>query len=186
MEAPKSDVTCERADWLNIRQHELLSRVEISAAYHGKRERFLTLCERMCQAIAALTATAAFSQIFDKELPAAGKWFALAAAVASILPLVFGWSSRANHHAVLAADHRRLLARIVGAGYVLPEQTLVELSAAFMEIEAGEGASLGALVVHCQNEKAIAAGHAASVVPLTIIQRLTMHVWDWSVKLPEK
>lgn len=173
-----------RADWLYDKQHRLTCRVELSATYHAKRERFLTVCERFCQATAALTATAAFSQLLGPEWPLAGRWFALVAAVASVLPLVFAWSSRANQHATLAADHRRLLARIVSAGYELTEKQLLAFSGELREIEATEGASLGALVIQCQNEMAMAAGHPEFVQPLSWLQRLTMHVWDWEFHTP--
>lgn len=184
MEHADEAVSEERRQWLDAKAHALQCAVEISAIYHGKRARFLTACERLCQAIAALTATAAFSQWLGTA-PEPGRWFALAAAVASILPMVFSWSTRANQHAILSADHKRLLARIVGAGHALTERQVTDFSAELRTIEAAEGASLGALVVQCQNELAIAAGKPRSVVPLRWWQRATMHCWDWHVELPE-
>ncbi len=152
--------------------------------YHGKRERFLTLCERLAQATAALTATAAFARVVDQG--PVDRWFALVAAVASVLPLVFLWSSRANKHAILAAEHLRLLSSLTADGYDLTEDRLVHYQSQLFAIEANERASMGALVVHCQNEMAIAAGHPESVVPLGFWRRATMHAWDWAVPLPAR
>jgi hypothetical protein len=167
--------------WLHEKQHQVMYAAELSALYHGKRERFLLTCERASQAAAALTATAAFSQI------AAGNQVLLGvssvmAAVASILPLVFGWASRANKHAVLAGDHRRLLARMQAAGFVLTEQQVSAFRSELTAIEAAEDASLGALVVQCQNEIAAATNNPESIVPLTRSQRALMHVFDFDVQ----
>lgn len=174
-----------RPRWLDEEQHELVCHVEVSANYHSKRERRLLQWERLAQATAALAATAAFSQVVDPK----SALFASAsfgAAVASIAPLVFSWSSRANKHATLAVEHRRLLGRIKGSGFDLSEQEIVAYRAELCSIEANENASLGALVVQCQNEFAIRYGHAASVVPLKWHQRLLMHVCDWDISAPPK
>ena len=180
-------ISNERRAWIDSKHHALRCSVELSALYHSKRARFLTLIERVCQAVAALTATAAFSQLAGPaETSKAGQWFALAAAVASILPLVFAWSSRSNTHSVLASEHKRLLTKIVAAGEELSEPQLVAFTAELRGIEATEGASLGALVVHCQNELALASGNTSSIVPLRWWHRATMQCWDWSITLPTK
>jgi hypothetical protein len=163
--------------WCNDQQHQLKCRIELSALYHGKRERFLLVCERVTQATAALTATAAFSQLVG--VGDAAKWLGLVAAGASIAPLVFAWSSRANKHAVLGGDHRRLLAQMAAAGDTLEDTQITAFKARLLDIEADERAALGALVVQCQNEMAVAQGHPEHVKPLTFWQRMTMHVWDW-------
>lgn len=185
MHQEHDSISPERRQWIDGKVHGLACTVEVSAVYHAKRARFLTGCERLCQAVAALTATAAFSQWLGSAAEP-GRWFALAAAVASILPLVFSWSPRANQHAILAADHRRLLARIVGAGNALTEAQLIAFSSELRTIEASEGASLGALVAQCQNELAMAAGHPGSIVPLRWWQRATMHCWDWHIETPTR
>jgi hypothetical protein len=77
-----------------------------------------------------------------------------------------------------------LLAQLAAEG-AYDEEQLVKFRAQLLNIEADEQASLGALVVACQNEQAIAQGHADKVVPLTLLQRLTMHAIDWSVA-PQK
>lgn len=178
--------TESRPTWLDKEQHELLCHIELSAMYHAKRERYLLLCERLCQAATALTATAAVSQAVTL-VPAVGGGFSLAmalgivTAVASILPLVFAWASRSNRHAAHAGDYRRLLADVVSTGYELTEPQLTAYRAKCAQLEHAEDASLGALVVQCQNEMAIARGHHESVIPLRFHHRLFMHVWDWDI-----
>lgn len=177
--APDAD----RQQWLYSQQYELEYRLELSAVYHGKRERFLLTCERVAQGVAAVSATAAFSQALH-TWPQAELAFGVLTAVAAVTPLVWGWAARANHHAVLAGDHRRLLGRMRRAGFELTEEQLLQLRGDMAEIEANEGASLGALVVQCQNELAVTAKHPAPLVPLRWYHRLFMHVFDWQVPVP--
>lgn len=167
--------------WLNEQQHALACQVELSAIYHAKRERYLLLCERLCQAFTAITATLAFSLLFRPD-SAAIKWLGAAAAFASIAPMVWNLSARSHRHAVLAGDYRRLLVKIRSAAFELPEEQILAFRGQLAEIEAGEDAALGALVIQCQNEIARASGHVTHVVPLTWWQRATMHVVDWDVR----
>lgn len=182
MEA-QANTSTERARWLDEEQHFLVQRLELSAAYHSKRERFLLTCERLSQGIAAVAATAAFTQFFNPQ-NANTPYFSMFAAVASITPLVFGWASRANKHAVLAGDHRRLLSRVIGTSFDLSEEQLVVFRGDLAAIEANEGASLGALVVQCQNELASASNHPEFVVPLKWYQRALMHILDFDIRPP--
>lgn len=177
-------VSEERQRWLDSERHRLVCRLELSAMYHARRERYLALCERIAQATAALTATAAFARVVGSG--DADRTFALIAAVASVLPLVFLWSSRSNKHATLAAEHRRLHAVVMADGFDLSEEKLVQYRSQLLTTEANERASLGALVVHCQNEMAIAAGHPANIVPLKWYQRALMHAWDFTVDPPKQ
>lgn len=172
-----------RLQWLHERQYELEYRLELSAVYHGKRERFLLTCERVAQGLAAVSATAAFSKALQ-AWPTVELGFGVLTALAAVTPLVFGWASRANHHAVLAGDHRRLLGRMRRAGFELTEEQLLQLRGDMAEVEANEGASLGALVVQCQNELAVTAKNPAPLVPLRWYHRATMHVFDWHVPVP--
>jgi hypothetical protein len=175
-----AEPTEARQIWLYAQQYELEYRLELSAAYHGKRERFLLTCERTAQGLAAVSATAAFSQALQ-AWPVAELAFGVLTALAAVTPLVFGWAGRANHHAVLAGDHRRLLGRMRRAGFELTEAQLLQLRGDMAEIEATEGASLGALVVQCQNELAATAKNPAPLVPLRWYHRATMHLFDWHV-----
>lgn len=178
-----TETTTSRDRWLFEQQYQLEYRVELSAIYHGKRERFLLTCERTAQGVAALSATAALSNALQ-AWPGAELGFGVLTAVASVAPLVFGWASRANKHATLAGDHRRLLGRIRRAGIELTEAQVVEFRGELAEIEANEGASLGALVVQCQNELAATAKDPAPLVPLRWYHRMFMHVVDWHVPVP--
>lgn len=175
--------TQARQDWLYAQQYELEYRLELSAVYHGKRERFLLTCERAAQGLAAVSATAAFSKALQ-AWPAVELGFGVLTALAAVTPLVFGWAARANHHAVLAGDHRRLLGRMRRTGFELTEDQLLQLRGDLAEIEANEGASLGALVVQCQNELAVTAKNPAPLIPLRWYHRATMHLLDWQLSVP--
>jgi hypothetical protein len=167
-----AELSEERRAYIWQQRDDLRYRARLSAAYHSKRERFFTLNERLFQAFTAITATAAFSDLVGRDGPYA-KWFAFFAALFSIIPLVFNFSGKGNEHAVLAGEHRRLLAEIAGCGLECSEAQLVALQVRFAQVEVAERASLGALVVACQNEMAAMEGKAS--YPLNLRERLFMH-----------
>jgi len=176
-----STVSDQRRTWLWDQQHALVCRIELSAIYHRKRERFLSHSQKFLQALTALTATFAFSELAKPV--GIGPWAALVAAIGSVMPLVFGFSERARDHAQLAIEYRRLLAEVRKLGARLTETQLTEMNGRFASLEVTERASLGALVVDIQNEMAIAAGHSDRVVRLTWYQRTFMHFIDFHIQV---
>ena len=179
----------ERAQWLWHKQSELVHRVELSAMYHLRRARYLTLIERLVQGFTALTATGAYAQL--ATTPNAGAaitvstaTLGLLTAAASISSLVFVWGQRATHHSIQAADYRRLLCDIQGANVTLTEAQYLTFCGRLHTLEVGERSSLSALVVQCQNELAAAQGQSHRIVRLTFLQRMFMHVWDFRIEPP--
>lgn len=165
-----------RADWLWRQQDDLVHRVSVSASYHGRRERFFNITERIFQAFTALTATVAWADIAGRE-GGTVRWFALAAAVASIIPLVFNLSGNAQRHGQLKTGFKTVLASLYAAGTELTEDQLVAFKAKVTELESGEPATLPAVVILCQNE--IATRERKTVYPLTFWERCWMHVYPF-------
>ncbi len=166
----------ERAEYLWDQQGALLDRCELSAAYHGKRERFLGGMERLLQAVTAIAATSAFADIASKT-QSLGRWFALLAAVAAILPLVLGLSERARLHGQLKAQFKSILADMYAVGVEWTEEQLSAFKGRVAKGESGEPASLSALVIHCQNE--IAAARRQKVYPLRKSEVFFMHFYSF-------
>jgi hypothetical protein len=165
----------DRGNWLWKAQDTLVDRACVSAAYHGKRERFYNVLERIFQAFTAITATAAFAEITGKGNLA--RWFALAAAIASILPLVFSFAENARKHGQLKAGFKMLLSSMYAAGVEFTEEQFTSFKAQVADLEAGEPAALAALVIQCQNE--IAAAKRQRCYPLTLWEWLGMHFYSF-------
>lgn len=175
MSDSKVDKAAER--WFLANEQALEYQARLSALYHGKRERFLDICARLCQAGTALMATAAFANVASGG--SFQSWTSLLAAFLSIIPLVFGFSQRAKDHAQLAADHRRLLAEILTAGVRLSESDFLRFRGRAAQIAASEKTPLGALVVQCQNELAVAKDQGESVVHIGHWTRIWMHFYNF-------
>lgn len=166
----------KRSTWLWAQQDSLTHHVRVTVAYHGKRERFYAVLERMFQAIAALTATSAFAKVVG-EVSSSAQWFALAAAIASILPLVFGFAESARTHSRLKSSFSNVLAAMYKAGIEFSEDQLAFFRSQVAELEAVEPAPLGAVVIQCENEIATAEGKA--VYPLRWWEKLGMHFYNF-------
>ncbi|CAN5437997.1 hypothetical protein BH10PSE18_BH10PSE18_18910 [soil metagenome] len=170
------DEFADGKQWLWNEQEALQDRCLFSASYHGKRERFFSVWERLLQALTAIAATSAFADITGKD-NGASRWLALTAAIASIFPLVFGFADRARLHGQLKAGFKSLLARMYAAGIEWDDANLIAFRAQLAELEAGEPASLSALVIHCQNE--IATSRKQRCYPLSWWEWLFMHFYGF-------
>jgi hypothetical protein len=175
MEDEQAPVISEaRKKWLWDQQDDLEHRICLSAAYHGRKERFFNIWERLFQAAAALTATAAFADLSGRDTPIA-KWFALAAAVASIIPLVFNLAGNAQRHGQLKAGFKSIQGMLYASGSELPEDQINTMKAKVAELESGEPAAMPGVVLTCQNE--IATRERKMVYPLNFWERCIMHFY---------
>lgn len=165
-------------EYLWDKRHAVLYRVELSTLYHQKRERFFGICEKLVNAIGVVGGSTALASLSNPVLLA---WIALTITVASTASLVIGLSDRANRHALLARDFRLLEADILSKGERdFTEQDILSWQSNTRRLESSEPASLGALVVICQNELAVAQGHPSHVTSLTRIQYALAHFCDFN------
>lgn len=174
MSAQDGSTAKDRAAYIYEEQDTLVDRCRLSASYHGKRERFLGGTERVMQAVTALAATSAFAKIAgDSVSNGLGQGLALVAAIAAILPLVFGFSEKARVHGQLKAQFKTTLAAMYAVGLEWSEEQLSDFKGQVAKIESGEPPALAALVIHCQNE--IAVGAREKIYPLEWWEALLMH-----------
>lgn len=176
MEHQQPAISEARAQWLWDEQEALIHRVCVSAAYHGRRERFFNLWERFLQAFTAITATAAFADLSVKDSTTT-KWFLFLAAAASIVPLVANLAGNAQRHGQLKTGFKSLLATIYAAGTELTEPQILAFKSKVSELESGEPAPMPGVIILCQNE--IAARERKAVYPLTIWERCWMHYYPF-------
>jgi hypothetical protein len=162
------------------KRHTILYRTELSTLYHQKRERFFSVCDKLGSAVGVIGGSAALASLSDPALLAK---IALAITVISSLALVIGFSDRARRHADFAKDFRLLEAAIISAGERdFTEQDVVSWETKSRTLESGEPASLGALVVLCQNELARAQGHGDKATHLTFMQKMFAHWFDFNIQ----
>lgn len=167
----------EDRDYLWERRHEVLYRVELSALYHQKRERFFEACDKLAKAIAVIGGSAALTRLGAGEYLV---WIAAAITFTSTFSLVFGFSDRSRRHADLARNFRQLEAEIVGKG----EREFVEAdvnawNARERTLETSEPPSLGNLVRICQNELAVAHAQPQLVRKVGFFRHFFAHIFDF-------
>lgn len=167
------------ADYLWKRREDLLYRVQLSALYHRKRERFLAFWDRAITAVAIIGGSAAFASLGGASFV---KIAAGIVAVTSTVGLVFGLAERSRRHSDLARQFLDLEARILRQGERdFTEDQLNQWDADRAQIETAEPPALGVLIVACQNELAQARNEFAHIHHLPWWQRLTMHLSDFRV-----
>lgn len=101
------------SEYLWTKRHDVLYRVELSALYHQKRERFFDVCDKVGKAVAVIGGTWSLSRLGGDDILMI---VAAAITLASTLSLVFGLSDHSRRHAGLASDFRQLEAAIQGRG----------------------------------------------------------------------
>lgn len=152
-------VTKENSDspdeQLVIRRHRIIYQMRLSALYHQKRERFFDIVDKLVACLLAVSATAAFTSLFQ-PYGQCGKVIAAFTALLSMIPLVFNPAQRARHHNQLAQDYRRLLAECEVAGQRWTDEQCNGFSSKSLQIAASEPTPLTALVADCQNQLALA------------------------------
>lgn len=164
-------------DYLWSRLHALLYQVRLSALYHQKRERFFELLDKIVKAVAIIGGSVTLAKVADPQVVT---YFAAAITIVSTLSLVFGFSDRSKKHADFAKSFRQLEAEMLSFGERdLDEARLAAWAVKLRTLESTEPPALGALVVACQNELAIAAEQKDKVVQLPTFRRLTKDFLDW-------
>ncbi|GAA5784881.1 hypothetical protein [Chitiniphilus shinanonensis] len=168
----------ELKDYLWKLRCKALYKAELSALYHQKRERFFEMSDKLTKAISLFGASAALAKLTS---PIALAWFAGAIAVASALSLVFGLADRSRRHAELARNFRQLMVEIIEKGELdFSEADVKTWCARATQLEVTEPASLGALVVICQNELA-AVRENGKVYAVKRWQRMLAHFLDFDM-----
>jgi len=141
-------------DYLWKRRHAVLYRVELSALYHQKRERFFDFCDRGAKVVSIVGGSAALYKLGVDEVVAVA---AAAITVVSALSLVLGFGEKARRHSELARNFKQVQAEMLRVGERdYTEDNLRDWEARVALLEATEPASLGVLVRICQNELAAA------------------------------
>ncbi len=169
-------------DFLWNTRHDVLYRVQLAVLYHQKRERYFDGCDKIAKAIAIIGGSAALSRIGASDLM---PYVAATITVTSTLSLVFGFSDRSKRHSELARSFRQLESEIVGKGERdFTEPDVSAWGAKTRALETSEPPALGALVIVCQNELAIAQGQRDRIVPLSWPRRALAQLLDLSPAHP--
>ena len=164
-ESPKYNSTQDEAEriFLWAERHNVLTKLEFSALYHLKRERFFELFDKISKAISVIGGSAALWKSTQQQGDII-QIIAVTITVTSALSLVLSFSDRARRHAEFARSYRKLLAEIHKKGKRgFTEYDVNQWMAQACEIEAGEPLALSTLVVICQNEITISNGQAIAV-----------------------
>lgn len=176
----------EIADYCWKRRWETLHRIRLSLLYHSKRERFFDHLDKVITATTAVAATAGFSMLYQIEKQSTGTGrlelgVTLATAILSVITIVYVPSAKAKAHGQLAAEMRRLLVECEAAGEHWGEAQCNLFGSRVLQAEVGETAQLGALVVQCENEIAVALGQPERVRKLGMWRSLWKHWFDFNV-----
>lgn len=177
----------EVADRLWHRRYGVLHRVQLAVRYHNKRERFFDGLDRGITALTALAATGAVATLLQKATatgtPAGPGLIELTlaaiSAALSAFAVAYSPGAKARLHAQLASDFRKVWADCVGTGEQWEERHCDGFEAKALQAEVGEPPALGALVVQCENEIAIAEGQPERVRVLNWCQRWFKQVWNF-------
>ena len=146
--------TEDELDHAWTKREKALSRAELSALYHQKRERFFELCDKLGKAVTLFGGSAALWKMADPHWVA---WSAVVISAASAASLVLSFPERARRHAELSKGFREITAEIVSAGdFDITDSKASLWMGEVCSLEAKEPPALSALVVMCQNEIALA------------------------------
>jgi|GEM_PF-3354582 len=156
-------------------RHLALEKAEVSALYHQKRERFFELLDKYSKATSLLCGSAALWKIANPRVVEA---MALAITFLSALSLVFSFSERSKRHAELARGFCLVAGDIVKLGRDFLDADVNRWNESLYKLDASEPPALGALVVLCQNEIALAKDQPDAVIPQNVCVRLLAHFFD--------
>lgn len=164
------------------RRMQVVYRVQLSVLYHFKRERFFDGIDRFITAVTLVSASGATAAIY-KETPNTLLELILAfvATAAACVQVAYTPGTKASLHKQLSADMKRLAARFEETGEDWSTSDCNKFTAELLNLEAGEAAPLGALVVQCANEIALAQGRFNDIRELEWWRSLLMHWIDFDV-----
>lgn len=166
----------DELDYLWEKRHAQLYRIELSALYHQKRERFFEAADKLAKAVAILGGSAALAKTLT---PNGLMWVAAAITASSTFSLVFGFSDKARRHAELTRSFKQIEADMMRKGERdFTEADVAEWAARIAALEASEPPSLGNLVRICQNELAQASGQAERVKRVGFFRAALAHLLD--------
>lgn len=160
-------------DYLWNRRHAVLYRVELSILYHKKHAHFFDVFSSLCDAVAWIGIVIILANLSNSSVVAG---WAAATAIAMFIKSAFRLQPLANWHTAKAREYAEIQADIAitnERGFT--EQHIGDWTHHVSLIEASERATLGNLVILCQNELAISQGQFDKVVPLRWWQRLFAH-----------
>lgn len=184
MASADSDFSDEEYRHCWNRRSATVHRAQLSVLYHHKRERFFDSIDRFITAITLVTASAACAAIYaGTEKGTLELVLALIAAVSSCLQVAYTPGAKAAVHRQLAADMKRLVARCEEAGQQWTDAQCNKFTAELLTLEAGEAAPLGALVVHCANQIALAEGRFEDMRDLGHWRTACMNWYDFDTTI---
>lgn len=164
------------------RRHKVLNQVQLSVLYHRKRERFFDSLERLMQAVVTASATGGVALLLASQSDKTFElWFMAATAAVSMIQLAYAPGAHAKQHAQLATEYHNLWAEGVAMGEVWSHVECDAMQSRALKIGAAEPPQLGAVIVLCENEIAMAAGQATKVRALPLYMRMLKHLWNFDV-----
>ena len=165
-------MTSDYQDYLWAERHAALYRSQLSSIYHRKRERFFEFMDRGAKAIAIIGGASSIGTLLSPDWKT---YLAGAIAITSTLSLLFAFSDKSKRHAEIARDFKLVESEIVAKGvasFAENDNDVAAWQAKLLEIESKELPTLGALVILCQNEMAIAENQPQNVKKIPTYQRL--------------
>lgn len=171
-------------DYLWEKRYKLIYKLELSALYHLKRERFFDILDKIFKAFSLIGGSAAIFKISEVETV---KYIAALITITSSLSLVLSFSDRARKHGEYAKNYRKLHASILRVGdRDFSENNINDWEAETLEIESSEPLALVLLTVVCQNEIAISRGDWDSVCKVPFYKIPFIHIFDFSFQSQDK
>lgn len=165
-------------EYLWKERSSVLLKIELSALYHLKRERFFELLDKISKAISVIGGSAALWKSTQNH----GNFLEIVASiitVTSALSLVLSFSDRSRRHSEFARNYRKILIDVHKKGSRgFNEEDLNQWMAQICEIEMGEPLALSTLVIICQNELAVARDAEEVIVPIPFWKRMFAHFFD--------
>jgi hypothetical protein len=163
------------------RRHDSIYRMQLSVLYHRKRERYFDMIERLLQALVTASASGGVALLLAAQNDKGYElWFVAAAAVVSMFQLAYAPAARARQHAQLASDYQSLWSESVAVGEFWSAQMCDSVQSKWLRIGTSSPPQLGALVVDCENELALAYDSKENIRRLPLHMRAFKHLWNWN------
>lgn len=152
---------------------ETLHYAWVQVRYHGKRERFFDLADKLTKSATVVLGASLIGQYFSRYFPA----LASAITALGLLALIFDYGHRKEVHRQLLERAARLVASIqaMPVDQVNFEST-AKWKAEYAEIEAVSPPTLKTLTLICEREQAITEGHPDHVPEQPRYRRLIAYI----------